>query len=233
MKVTINNREYELKELTKEQAKKYIGKEVYVWNFDIYDYLAKRKLLEVFMPECVFPFCVLRSDGKSACNYEHCAPVPEEWYVYEMKDGHYLTSNHEEIVDGSIIVEYVDHGSQEYCEQKVKELSTQETEEPSEQKEATEHPLTNYELAQLLKCFGVEGKFKDYSEWHGEYGYKDGTEKNDCPNDIIIRYKCGEWMPATRETVMKWYDDDQKLLKSCSSYSSLCCIILFMGWNKE
>lgn len=85
--------------------------------------------------------------------------------------------------------------------------------------------LTNYELSQLLKCFGVEGKFKDCSEWHGEYGYNDGTEENECQSDIIIRYRQCEWMPATRETVLKWCRE--------SSGSDIARFVEFIGWNKQ
>lgn len=86
--------------------------------------------------------------------------------------------------------------------------------------------LTNYELSQLLKCFGVEGRFKDCSEWHGEYGYNDGTEENECPSDIIIRYKQGEWEEATRETVWKWWGDE-------TPDSDIAKFISFLNWDKE
>lgn len=143
MKVTINDRDYELKELTKEEARAYIGKEVYVWDIDN---LAKRKLLEVYEPLCNSPFCVLNALGTNVSNFIHCAPVPEEWYVVDLgevvKGKRYHTT--------SLLSNFgvADHGSKEYCEQKARELN--------EQEETAEHPLTHYEVTQLLKCFGVD-----------------------------------------------------------------------------
>lgn len=188
MIVTINDREYELKELTKEEAKEYIGKEVYVWDYDKDDPV-RRKLIEVFEPDCPNPFCTLDKGGKSTYYYPHCAPVPEEWYVYETTAGSFFHSNtHQDN-------KKVDHGSEEYCIQKAQELN--------EREETAEHPLTSYELGQLLKCFGVESSL-----------------------NISIRYKCGEWMPATRETVWKWWEEE-------SGNSDISRFVSFMGWFED
>lgn len=111
MKVTINDRDYELKELTKEEAKEYIGKEVFVWDIDN---LAKRKLIEVYEPFCNSPFCVLNALGTNTNNFIHCALVPEEWYVYDLGEGVDGKRYHTTTTPRNFGV--ADHGPKEYCE---------------------------------------------------------------------------------------------------------------------
>lgn len=210
MEVTINEREYELKELTKEEAKAYIGKEVFVWDLKT---TSKRKLLEVFEPDCLNPFCILESGGKSTYYYPHCAPVPEEWYVYETPDGNFFHSN--EYQDNK----KVDHGSHDYCVMKARKLN--------EQKESAEHPLTNYELGQLLKSLGVECRCDCSTFTDTAWCYTNEQEK-EIPylEGLQIRYKCGEWMPATRETVLKWWRKE-------SNDSDFERFVSFMGWFED
>lgn len=216
MKVTINERKYELKELTKEEAKAYIGKEVYVWDYYKSDPV-KTKLLEVFDLISGFPFCVLSTDKVSANYYIHCAPVPEEWYVnYYEPEGIFKVEK--EYSSGTI----VDHGSHDYCVQKAKELY--------EHEETAEHPLTNYELSHLLKCIGVDicyNKEAIFNVWQ----YVSEAEGKQVSDEYKIRYKRGEWMPATRETVMKWVEERVKQ----SELADIERFVSFMGWdvNKE
>ena len=211
MKVTINDREYELKELTKEEAKQYIGKEVIVWDLKT---TSKRKLLEVFEPDCLNPFCILESGGKSTYYYPHCAPVPEEWYVIDL--GEVVKGNRYNTTTTPCNFGIVDHGSEEYCKQKAKELNEQETEE---------HSLTYYELSQLLKCFGVE-YFYDREVTHNILSYVAIDTNKALSDGYKIRYKCGEWMPATRETVWKWWGEEVP-------NSDIARYVSFMGWDED
>lgn len=96
-----------------------------------------------------------------------------------------------------------------------------------EEETMKETRLTNYELAQLLKCFGVE--FYDYGSYsYNDKLYKIGEENVEVPEDHKIRYKQGEWEEPTRETVLKWWSRD-------GSYGDIARFVAFIGWeiNKE
>lgn len=140
----------------------------------------------------------------------------KEWYVIDL--GKVVKGNRYCTTTTPCNFRVVDHGSKEYCEQKARELN--------EQEESAEHPLTYYELSQLLKCFGVDlYNSKEMFLNNTIIGYVVTDENEVLSDGYKIRYKCGEWMPATRETIMKWWQED------CSN--DIPRFISFMGWFEK
>lgn len=86
--------------------------------------------------------------------------------------------------------------------------------------------LTNYEVSQLLKCFGVEWWCTNvYVHSDMMYECKDAN-KGISTKNIQIRYKQGEWEEPTRETVWKWWGEE-------TPDSDISRFVSFMDWDKE
>lgn len=93
-----------------------------------------------------------------------------------------------------------------------------------EEETKEETHLTNYELSQLLKCFGVERYTinSDVKVACNDWCY----EECESMEHIRIRYKQGEWEEPTRETVLKWWEDE-------TVSSDIANFVSFIGWDKE
>lgn len=84
--------------------------------------------------------------------------------------------------------------------------------------------LTNYELSQLLKCFGVECSTIGKVTVQNFFIYEQSKDNNNALN-TFIRYKQGEWEKSTRETVWKWWDGE-------IPGSDITRFVSFMDWDK-
>lgn len=95
----------------------------------------------------------------------------------------------------------------------------------AERKEETTR-LTNYELSQLLKCFGVDYTWGCMSSSHNDINPAIFEEGEKIPEDYKIRYKQGEWEEPTKETVWKWWGEE-------TPDSDIAKFVSFIGWDKE
>lgn len=96
--------------------------------------------------------------------------------------------------------------------------------------EEEETRLNNYEMGQLLKCFGVEWKCKcnAFTETSWSYTSEEDREIPDL-EELKIRYKQGEWEEPTRETVLKWCEESV----NPSGFADIERFFSFIGWNEE
>lgn len=85
--------------------------------------------------------------------------------------------------------------------------------------------LTHYELSQLVKCFGVDYGLGNLAVSYNCVYPSVKLENESLSEDFVIRYRQGEWMPATRETVLKWYGEN--------SGSDIARFVEFIGWGKQ
>lgn len=85
--------------------------------------------------------------------------------------------------------------------------------------------LTNYELSQLLKCFGVEW-YPTNVYIHNDVLYECKNANKEVPTNIKIHYKQGEWEEPTRETVWKWWCKE-------SPDSDIARFVSFIGWGED
>lgn len=95
-----------------------------------------------------------------------------------------------------------------------------------EEEPKKETRLTKYELSQLLKCFGV------FYTWGTKRCYEnsiyfDSVDKDEeVPEDYKICYEQCELEEPTRETVWKWYDNDEY-------DTDIGRFVDFIGWGKK
>lgn len=94
-----------------------------------------------------------------------------------------------------------------------------------EEETKKETRLTNYELNQLLKCFGVEC-YANNTYIYNDTMYECENENKEVLINYKIRYKQGEWEEPTRETVWKWWGEE---LPS----SDIADFVTFLDWDKE
>lgn len=86
--------------------------------------------------------------------------------------------------------------------------------------------LTEYELSQLLKCFGVEYSLGKNTSCFNSLGILIEYENTELADGYKIRYKQGEWEEPTRETVWKWWGEE-------TPGNDISRFISFMGWDTE
>lgn len=94
-----------------------------------------------------------------------------------------------------------------------------------EEEPKKETRLTNYEVGQLLKCFGVDLNY-DNGEVYNNKAYLVKNENEEISEDYKIRYKQGKWEEPTRETVLKWWCRE-------SSDSDIARFVSSFGWGED
>lgn len=86
--------------------------------------------------------------------------------------------------------------------------------------------LNNYELSQLVKCFGVEFSYGSEVVNNNGMSYRNDEAYESVPESYKIRYKQDVWEEPTIETVWIWRVDE-------TPDSDIARFISFMGWDKE
>lgn len=86
--------------------------------------------------------------------------------------------------------------------------------------------MTDYELSQLLKCFGVDYTWGCMTSCHNSINPMLVKEGEKIPEGYKIRYRQGEWEEPTRETVLKWWEEE-------TPDSDISRFVSFFGWGED